>query len=174
MIKIVKNILIIIFICSPSFLNASEKIAYIDLQLIMNQSNVGISIRKEINKLNSDLKKEILDLETGLKKKDKELMAKKNILEKKEFDLLVSKLRIDIKKFNDLKKKKILDIKNKKIAYDIKLVNSIKPILTNFSKSNNISLLFQKKNIILGAVELDITKDILAIVNKDIKTLDLK
>ena len=174
MLKLFKITTLLILIYNPTFVVANNNIAYIDMQLIMNQSNAGISIRKELKKLNENFKKEISDMELDLKKRDKELITKKNILEVKEFNLLVSKLKTDIKNFNALKQNKIIDIKNKKIEYDLKLINAIKPILASFSESKNISLLFQKKNIILGSVELDITKDILNIVKKDIKPLNFK
>lgn len=174
MLKIYKVFFLLIFLINPLFVLANDNIAYIDMQFIMNKSNVGNSIIKEMDKLNMNLKKDFLTLELDFKKREKELIAKKNIMESKEFNLLVSKLSTDIKNFNVSKKNKILNLNNKKIEYDLKLINSIKPILTNYSKSKNISLLFQKKNIILGSSELDITKDILNIVNKDIKPFNYK
>ena len=174
MLKIYKVFFLLIFLINPLFVLANDNIAYIDMQFIMNKSNVGNSIIKEMDKLNMNLKKDFLTLELDIKKREKELIAKKNIMESKEFNLLVSKLSTDIKNFNVSKKNKILNLNNKKIEYDLKLINSIKPILTNYSKSKNISLLFQKKNIILGSSELDITKDILNIVNKDIKPFNYK
>jgi len=172
MLKIYKVFFLLIFLINPLVVLANGNIAYIDMQFILNKSNVGTSIIKEIDKLNKNLKKNFLILESDLKKREKELITKKNIMETKEFNLLLSKLSTDIKNFNVSKKNKILNLNNKKIEYDLKLINSIKPILTSYSKSKNISLLFQKKNIILGSVELDITKDILNIVNKDIKPLN--
>ena len=169
MLKIYKVFFLLIFLINPLVVLANGNIAYIDMQFILNKSNVGTSIIKEIDKLNKNLKKNFLILESDLKKREKELITKKNIMETKEFNLLLSKLSTDIKNFNVSKKNKILNLNNKKIEYDLKLINFIKPILTSYSKSKNISLLFQKKNIILGSIELDITKDILNIVNKDIK-----
>ena len=145
MIKILKIFIVVMIISNPSFAKTNNNIAYIDLQFILNQSNPGISIKKEIEKLNTNLKNEISALESNLKKRDNELIAKKNILEEKEFNTLVTELRNDIKKFNAFKNKKNLEIKKKKIEYDLKLINTIKPILTDFSKSKNISILFQKK-----------------------------
>ena len=122
-----------------------------------------------------NLKKDFLTLELTFKKREKELIdLLKSKLSEIKNELVVSKLSTDIKNFNVSKKNKILNLNNKKIEYDLKLINSIKPILTNYSKSKNISLLFQKKNIILGSSELDITKDILNIVNKDIKPFNYK
>ena len=48
------------------------------------------------------------------------------------------------------------------------------PILTEYSSTNSISIVIQKKNIIIGKNELDITNDIMSILNKKIKKVDLK
>jgi outer membrane protein len=49
-----------------------------------------------------------------------------------------------------------------------KLLKLINPILVEFSKNDSISVLLQKKNVIIGKTELDITDKIIKIVNKKI------
>ena len=44
----------------------------------------------------------------------------------------------------------------------------INPILVKFSNDNSISLILQKKDLIIGKTELDITEKIIKIVNKKI------
>ena len=51
------------------------------------------------------------------------------------------------------------------------LIKKIQPILIDYVKSKNITFLLQKKNIILGASQFDITDDIIKIVNKNIKEI---
>ena len=51
------------------------------------------------------------------------------------------------------------------------LLSKLNPILTNYSKENNIHLIIPKKNIIIGRSELDITNAILQILDKKIKTI---
>ena len=46
--------------------------------------------------------------------------------------------------------------------------------LSEYAKNKNISLVMQKKNILLGKTELDITQDFLGIFNEKIKKIDLK
>ena len=43
------------------------------------------------------------------------------------------------------------------------------PILAKYAEKNNISIIIGKQNIIMGKTELDITSEILALVNKEIK-----
>ena len=73
-----------------------------------------------------------------------------------------------------MKRKEIKDIENKKIQYNQKLLLSIQQILGAYSKSNDITLLLQKKNIVMGSKDIDITVDILSILNDKIKEVNLK
>ena len=73
-----------------------------------------------------------------------------------------------------MKRKEIKDFENKKIQYNQKLLLSIQQILGAYSKSNDITLLLQKKNIVMGSKDIDITVDILSILNNKIKEVNLK
>ena len=54
-----------------------------------------------------------------------------------------------------------------------KMITLIKPILSEFSDINSISLIIDKKNIIIGKTLLDITDDILKIVDEKIGKIEL-
>ena len=54
-----------------------------------------------------------------------------------------------------------------------KIVKNLSPILTEYSKQNNISLIMDKKNIIIGKTVLNITKEILALLDNKIKKIKL-
>ena len=90
----------------------------------------------------------------------KDLKEKIIFIEKKKIEL-INKAKGDIK-----------DKEKKKIKYNQKLLVSIQQILGSYSKSNNITLLLQKKNIVMGSNDIDITNDILKILNKNIKKID--
>ena len=54
-----------------------------------------------------------------------------------------------------------------------KLITEINPILANYSNENSISLIIQKKNIIIGKKELDITDEVIKLLDKKIKKINL-
>ena len=47
------------------------------------------------------------------------------------------------------------------------------PILTNYAKENNITLILEKKNILVGVKTLDVTNVILNLLNKETKNKKL-
>ena len=67
-------------------------------------------------------------------------------------DLLTAKKQLaqSNNDFNDSINKKRLDATSE-------LISLIQPILAEYADNNSISIIFQKKNIIIGKTELDIT-----------------
>tara|TARA_B100000780_G_scaffold275500_1_gene242215 strand:+ start:2743 stop:2994 length:252 start_codon:yes stop_codon:yes gene_type:complete len=66
------------------------------------------------------------------------------------------------------------EIDKKKIQATTKLVSVLNKILGEYSAKNSITLVIQKKNIIIGKSELDITSQILELLNAEIKNIKLK
>ena len=152
----------------------ANNIATVDIQLIMNKSTAGIDLKKKISSIEKTKIESLKKAEENIKIREKELVDKKNIISEDEFKKEISKLKLEINKFNLMKRNEIKDFENKKIQYNQKLLVSIQQILGAYAKSNNITLLLQKKNIVMGSKNIDITNDILTILNKNIKEVILK
>ena len=54
-----------------------------------------------------------------------------------------------------------------------KLLSNINPILVEYSDKNSISLIVDKKGIVLGKTELDITEKIINLLNEKVKEIKL-
>ena len=62
-------------------------------------------------------------------------------------------------------------ITEKRLIGTNKLLNSLNKIVSTYASEKSISLILQKKNIIVGKAELDITDEILKIFNDKIKSV---
>ena len=54
------------------------------------------------------------------------------------------------------------------------ILKNINEIISEYSEKNSISMIVEKKSIIIGKSELNITNDILDLLNKKIKKIDLQ
>ncbi len=54
-----------------------------------------------------------------------------------------------------------------------KFFEKLNPILTNFSKKNNISIILRRKDIVIAKTDLDITDKIIVLIDSNIKKIDL-
>ena len=163
-----KIIIFIIFFLISTSVSSQNKIVYIDMEKILNESTSGKKYLSELSKSNKSLLEEIKIKEKILIQKEKLLFSKKNIINKDEFDKELKLLKQKIIDHNNTKDIELKKIKKNQQMMTIKLLEAINPILTEYSTKNSISIMLQKKNIVIGDTSLDITSKILEIINTKI------
>ena len=167
-----KLIFLIIFLILTTKSFSKENIAYVDMEKIMNNSIAGKQLSEKLNKENNLNINFFKKKEDELRSKEKKLISQQNILDKSELEKQLKELQIEANKYRNEKNKRVNDLNLKKINATKKLLENITPILSEFANKNSISILMQKKDIVIGKTELDKTNDILKLVNKKIKKID--
>tara|TARA_B100000212_G_C27120958_1_gene424857 strand:+ start:114 stop:623 length:510 start_codon:yes stop_codon:yes gene_type:complete len=148
---------------------SNTDIAFLDVQYIIDKSDLGVEYKKLIDAKVKEIKLKLNKSETNIKKKEKEINDKKNILKKDEITLMVNELNVDLKEYQILRKSLNDELIKEKRLYSKKILEILNPLLTNYVEINNIKLVIEKKNILVGVKTLDITRQILEIFNKEIK-----
>lgn len=163
--KLIFKVILLLFI-TISYSNSNEKVAYIDLDYLFNNSTKGKKIITKLEELKKQSIEEIKSKEANVINLEKDLNKKKNILSEEEFKKKLKNLKLKISKFREDKKNintKFEDEKNKEIKL---FFSEINPYLTNFMEQNQITIILEKKNIFIGSSKNDITKDIFDLINK--------
>ena len=171
-----KKFFIILFILlnQINFVYAEANIVFVDLNKIMTTSKPGSSILEQLNKKNNQLLNNFKKDEKKLKDDEIKLISQKNILSEEEFQSKVKKLKIEINTYNENRKKTIKDFNILKAETTDKFMKMINSIFIKYSNDKSISMIFDKKNMIIGKSELDITDEIIKIVNNEIKEFKIK
>jgi len=149
------------------------KIVYVDVDMIINKSNAGKMVTKQLEKMNNDNIKKFKIKETKLADEEKNLIKQKNVLSKEELQKKVKILQKDVGNYKNEIKTARIDLDKKRINATTKILDVLNPILSEYSAKNSISLIIQKKNIVIGKSDLDITSQILKLVNAKIKSVKL-
>ena len=165
----------LIFIITTFSFNvySNSNLAFLDMQKILTTSKPGSSLIKKINQLNKNNIKNFKLSEDNFKKEEEEILLKKNVLSKSDFEKEVIELRNAVKKYNKQKTLTIENFRKIKIEKTKKFFQLLTPILSKYADEKSIDLIFQKKNIVIGKLELDITEDIVKIVNNQINEINL-
>jgi len=164
-------ILIIAFVLLQNSNLLAEKIVYLNIEKIMKTSKAGKSIIKKINQTNEANLKKFKKIEEDLKNDEQDLIAKKNILSEEEFKKKFDLLKKKINDYRILRQNSIQDITTKRRNASSEFFKKINPILGKYATENDISFILQKKNIIMGKTELDITDDVLKIIDKEVSKI---
>ena len=170
--KCIYNLVFItIFFLNFNLLKANELISYVDMDLLMNSSEAGKSITSQLTAIHKKTTSELKEIEEKLKKEESNLIKQKNVISNEEFEKKLSLLRNKASDYQKQRKKFNDSINKKRLDATSELISLIQPILAEYANNNSISIIFQKKNIIIGKTELDITEDILKILNENHKKI---
>ena len=161
-----------LLICTHTF--AEQKIVVLDLTYVLNQSTAGKGAQEFLKKTFDDNVKKFLGMEKALKEEEKDLLAKKNILSKEEYGKNMNSLRKKNMDYQTERRSAIDKITAQRADARETLLKKLKPILESYIKENSVSLVVDKKYILGGGSESDITKAIVEKLNKDLPSLNLK
>ena len=164
------NLFIVFFTLSYA---EEQKIVYLNVDKIMQQSIAGKSIKKQLENLYNKNLEKFKKNDEILKNKEKKLIAQKNILSQEDFQKELTSLRKEIINFQKEQVKARDNINKLRIGATNKLISQLSPILQEYAKNNSVSLILQKKNIVMGKKEIEITDEILELTNKEIKNIKI-
>ena len=169
--KFFHKLIIAIFILffPINFLSANEKAAFIDIDYIIQNSNVGkktLNIIKDLNKKNiSELEKKnktLMELEISIKNKQ-------NVISEDDFNNEVKIFQKKIQDFTKDKNKTVKEFNNFRKNELEKVFKLFKPIISNYMSQNSINILIDSKNVFMGSDDANLTKDMLKIINDELK-----
>ena len=161
-----------LLICTHTF--AEQKIVVLDLTYVLNQSTAGKGAQEFLKKTFDDNVKKFLGMEKALKEEEKDLLSQKNILSKEEYGKKMNSLRKKNMDYQTERRAAIDKITMHRAESRETLLKKLKPILESYIKENSVSLVVDKKYILGGGSESDITKAIVEKLNKDLPSLNLK
>jgi outer membrane protein len=171
-----KKVFIIFFIYffQINFVIANTSIAFIDMDKVISLSKPGSSIMSQLNSLSSQNSKKFESEAKKIKEQETKLISQKNILSEVDFQSNINKLKLEIKNYNDNRDKINNDFNKLRIDSTNKLLKLINPILVSYSNDKSISLILKKRDLVIGKTELDITDEIILIINKDINQFKIQ
>ena len=165
MIKIIRFLIFITFICTINIVHAKSNIVYVDIDFLIKNSNIGKASLDKLETINKKNIKNLTDREIELKKNESDLKNKQNIISKDQFNEEVNALKDKIKLFNSEKDKMVNDFNKIKIEEINNVMIKFNSVIQTYMDQNSIDLVLDKKNIFIGKVSSDITKIILKEIN---------
>ena len=175
--KIYKKITIIfllIFFFNLSLKADTNYPSFVDFKFILNESEAGkkaqVFIKKE---LNSGLKK-IKEKQTKLQDEEKKIIQQKKILSPEEYKKKVTDLRNQVSSLQKERNNILKAVAGYRNKAKQELLKNLNPIIEEYMKEKKIRMVIDKKNILMADKSLEITKDIMALLNKKLKSIDLK
>ena len=153
---------------------SEQRIVFVDMDRLVSFSKPGSSIFNQLKDINNKNLIFLKNEEKKFKEKEKKLLAQKNIISETDFKINVDELKSEINNYNQNRNKMIEKFNKLKVENTNNLLKLINPILAKYSTEKKISIILQKKNLIIGKTELDITDEIIKIIDSEIKEFKIK
>tara|TARA_X000000950_G_scaffold151429_2_gene186478 strand:+ start:24 stop:539 length:516 start_codon:yes stop_codon:yes gene_type:complete len=169
-----KNFVIIFLILFfvPKSLHA-ENLHFIDFKYILNESDAG---KKAQNFLKSKLENGIKELkrkELKIQEEEKKVIQQKKIISAEEYKKKVTGLRSKVSALQKERNTLLSDVSKQRSKAKNELLRNLNPILEKYMKERKIRIVLDKKSILLADENLNITKDIMKILNQKLKSIKL-
>jgi len=154
--------------------SAEQKVAYLDMTFVLNNSKAGKGAQDFLQKSFKENQKKFLDEENSLKKEESDLLAQKTILSKEEYEKKSNRLRKKVIDYQSQRRTSLEKITTQRAEARQKLLEKLDPILKTYIEENDISLVIDRKNVLMGNTSLDITNIIVEKLNKELPSLSIK
>ena len=163
---------IIIFCVSQTYLYA-ETPYFLDFKLILNESVAGKKAQSFLkNKLETGIKN-IKKKEKQIQEEEKKIIQQKKLISADEYKKKVTDLRTKVLSLQKERNKVLESVAKQRSKARKELLENLNPIIKDYMKEKNIRMVVDKKNVLLADEKLDITKDIISILNNKLKSIKL-
>ena len=163
----------VILITNCTISNAENlSVVYLDMDKVMNQSDVGKLLNSEIDKIHKANLEEFKINELDLKKEELLILSQKNVLSKDEYKNKVNLFKEKLSNYKKKRQEKIDLVTKKRMEATSNILKEMAPLISEYTKKNKISIVLRKQDIVVARTDLDITNQITEIVNLKIKKID--
>ena len=146
---------------------------FIDYSKVLNKSKAGASLQKNLKVKFESAVAKFAKEEIAIKKEESEIIAQKKIITKEIYQTKVEELRKKVTKLQSDKKKSFSDIAKSRNNARQSILKAINPIMQKYMKDNKIRIVLDKKSVLLGDKSLEITNQIIDILNKELSSLKI-
>ena len=171
--KLINKFIVVLFLVFFNQTLSKAETVYLDFKLILNESNAG---KKAQNFLKKKLESGIANIkkkEKSFQEDEKKIIQQKKIISAEEYKKKVSELRNKVSEIQKERGKLLENVAKQRAKARNEILKNLNPIVKNYMNEKKIRMVIDKKNILLADETLDITKDIMALLNKKLQSINL-
>ena len=147
---------------------------FLDFKFILNESTAGKKAKDFLkNKLSKDIEN-IKNKEKSIQEEEKKIIQQKKIITQEEYKKKVTGLRNKVSKLQKERNTLLETVSKQRTKARNELLKNLNPIIREYMKEKKIRMVVDKKSLLLADENLNITKEIMDLLNKKLKSISLK
>ena len=165
-------IIVTIFLSSQAYTHA-ETPYFFNFKLILNESEAGKKAQNFLKKKLDNGIKNLNTKEKEIQQEEKTIIEQKKIISQEDYKKKVTNLRNKVSSLQKDRNTLLQTVAKQRAKARKEILENLNPIIKNYMKEKKIRMVIDKKNVLLADENLDITKDIMSLLNKELKSIKL-
>jgi len=165
-------IIVTIFLSSQAYTHA-ETPYFLNFKLILNESEAGKKAQNFLKKKLDNGIKNLNTKEKEIQQEEKKIIEQKKIISQEDYKKKVTNLRNKVSSLQKNRNDLLQTVAKQRAKARKEILENLNPIIKNYMKEKKIRMVIDKKNVLLADENLDITKDIMSLLNKELKSIKL-
>ena len=162
----------IIFLIFQTHLSADVPY-YLDFKYILNQSDAGKKAQTYLkNKLDNGVKA-LRKKEKAIQEEETKIIQQKKVISAEEYKKQVTTLRKKVESLQKERNSLLSEVSKQRSKAKTELLKNLNPIIKEYMKEKNIRMVLDKKSMLLADENLDITQNIVKLLNSKLKSIKL-
>ena len=158
-------IIVTIFLSSQAYTHA-ETPYFLNFKLILNESEAGKKAQNFLKKKLDNGIKNLNTKEKEIQQEEKKIIEQKKIISQEDYKKKVTNLRNKVSSLQKNRNDLLQTVAKQRAKARKEILENLNPIIKNYMKEKKIRMVIDKKNVLLADENLDITKDIMSLLNK--------
>ena len=167
-----KLIFIIIFFVSYSLTSYADTTHFIDFTKVLNSSKAGSAAQQKLKKQFQTETKKFEKLEKEVRIEETNIISQKKAVSPEEYKKKVQALRKKVVEIQKNKQESLNKMSKSRNDAKASLLKAVNPIIKDYMEENKIGLIINKNSVVLGDTNLEITDQIIAILNKKLPSIN--
>ena len=117
---------------------------------------------------------QLKDKEKAIQKAEKKIIEQKKLLAAEEYKKKVTDLRNQVASLQKERNNLLESVAKQRTKAKSELLKNLNPIIQDYMKEKKIRMVIDKKGILLADENLDLTEEIIELLNKKLKSIKLK
>ena len=146
---------------------------YVDFKYVLNESKAGKDAQLFLKKKLDNGIKNLKNKEKKIQEEEKKIIQQKKILSADDYKKRVTDLRLKVSSLQKERSNLITEVGKQRAKAREVLLKNLNPIVRAYMEKNNVRMVIDKKSILLADDTLDITKEIVKLLNNKLKSIKL-
>ena len=151
----------------------NTSIGVIDINKILSESDAAVMASEQIEKIAKDIESEIEESDNEIIKEQNLLIESQSIMAPEAFEAKRIEYENKVQNYNNERQLKLIKIDELIARSRNDVLNAMKPILEDVSNKKGITIILEKSSVMLNADKMDISDEVLKILNKELPTLEV-